>query len=43
MGVNSKMNLNLANKTTMITGASKGNGKGIAMTIAQEGYGIILV
>ena len=37
------MDLNLANKTALITGASKGIGKGIAMAMAEEGCDIILV
>jgi short-subunit dehydrogenase len=37
------MDLNLTNKTALITGASKGIGKGIAMAMAEEGCNIILV
>ena len=37
------MDLNLENKSALITGASKGIGKGIAMAMAKEGCDIILV
>ena len=37
------MNLNLTNKSALITGASMGIGKGIAMAMAEEGCNIILV
>tara|TARA_B100000686_G_scaffold355281_1_gene471978 strand:- start:6297 stop:7067 length:771 start_codon:yes stop_codon:yes gene_type:complete len=36
------MNLNLNNKTALITGASKGIGKAIAQSMAQEGCNLIL-
>ncbi len=37
------MDLNLTKKSALITGASKGIGKGIAMAMAEEGCDIILV
>ncbi|HTL30727.1 MAG TPA: SDR family oxidoreductase [Tepidisphaeraceae bacterium] len=37
-----EMNLNLSNKVAIVTGASKGIGKAIALTLAKEGMRLVL-